>query len=171
VWDLREMEGDLVYEKTFVGKEGAGPATLTERHVQWLKLRHRETPRAYLHLLNLHAAPSKYVPQQPGAEYSRDELQEMLFNAIADKADEVGTPVLVQGDFNVKNWKDENLDPFREGGFKVAGKLDDIDRILYRGGVPSTRRWQLSFMRGGETPKVVSTDVHNPRWAEFEFVR
>lgn len=171
VWDLLEMDGYLSYEKTKVGKAGAGPATLTERHVQWLKLRHRQSPRAFLYLFNLHAAPSKQVPLQPGAEASRDELQEKLFGDIADKVEEVKNPVLVQGDFNGRWNHNDNMQPFKQAGLIPVTNPDDIDLILSRGGTPNDKRWQIKKVRRGTMPKLVKTDVHNPLWAEMQFVK
>lgn len=170
VWDVLDMDGVLVYPDTYVGKAGAGPATLTERHVQWVKLRHKESPKAILHLLNVHAPPSKQVPKQPKADYSRDELHEMLMDANAAKINKIHSSVILQGDCNA-NWKHPNMDSLRNTGLKVAGKQTDIDLILYRGGIPTNNRWQLEKVRNGQTAKVVDTDVHNPLWAEFDFVR
>lgn len=180
VWDLVDMDGVLAYEASFVGKDGAGPSTLTERYVQWLHLK-RKGRGGHLHLFNVHAPPSIQVPLQDedGAEVSRDELHETLMGAIADKVESVTTPVLVQGDMNC-TWNHQNLDVFRQIGLDLYnnpgegthgpdGKERQIDLIMGRGGIPARKRWQLELLSAGTIPKVKKDD-HKGAFAELDFV-
>ncbi len=175
-WELLDMDGELVYDATKVGKEGAGPSTLTKRYVQWLDLRFLGRPHARLRLLNVHAPPSIKVPKQPGAEESRDELHEKLMEANAEKILETNTPVLLMGDFNA-TFNHDNLKPIRRTGVHLANRPGlpthgdhQIDLILSRGGIPADQRRQIMWNSSGNLPKVVSGD-HNGVWANFDFVK
>lgn len=180
VWDLIDMDGELAYEASFVGKEGAGPATLTERYVQWLHLK-RKGRRGHLHVFNVHAPPSIGVPLQDeaGAEVSRDELHETLMNAIAEKVQDVSTPVLVQGDCNCR-WDHSNMQPLHDAGLVLYNNPNEgthgpdgherqIDLILGRGGLPVKKRFQLELIEAGTIEKVKKDD-HKGSWAELALV-
>jgi hypothetical protein len=181
VWDLIDLDGFLAYEASFVGKEGAGPATLTERYVQWLHLK-RKGRRGHLHVFNVHAPPSLQVPLQDeeGAEVSRDELHETLMEGIAEKVESTTTPVLVQGDFNA-GIAHPNLEPLHAAGLTLYnnphegthgpdGKERQIDLILGRGGIPAKKRWGLEVVDAGTIPKVKKDD-HKGVWAELDYVK
>lgn len=174
-WQLKEMDGELVYHKSKVGKKGAGPPVLTERYVQWLWLKYLGRPRANLLMINLHAAPSIGVPKQPDGDISRDDLHEMLMNAVADRVNLQKTPVAVIGDFNAE-WRHSNMLPLHQAGLQLANRPGQpthdqrqIDLILTRGGIPSDRRRGLELNDAGRFPKVLHDD-HWGVWANFDFV-
>lgn len=177
LWDLIDMDGELVYARGDVGKKGAGPPVLTKRYVQWLDLRWRgPAPRGRMRFMNVHAPPSIGVPKQPDGDISRDELHEDLMNANARVITETKTPVMFVGDFNA-NFNHPNLIPIRKAGMLLANEPGvpthgnhQIDLILTRDGNPSPPRRKLHVVESGRFPKVLKDD-HWGVWAECEFLR
>lgn len=181
-WDVLQQGSFESYPATFVGREGAGPATLSARRVQWLRLQRKDETEALLHVLNIHAPPSKQVPQQPGAEVSRDDLQDKLFEDNARFIDKfVYSSALLMGDFNC-TWRHPNMNPFRNIGMHpindpdVATHGEDpdkpaIDFILGRGATRNGRRRRdLQVVAHGRIPQALERD-HYGLWATLEMIR
>lgn len=125
--------------ETYVGGAGAGPPTLRAKYLSYARFRNRRTHRT-LWRFNMHAAPSIYLPRQPGADISRGELHaRQVERAARFIASKHGARIL-EGDFNA-GWGHRNMDPLRDIGMRLANGPDPthgsrrIDLSLYVGPV------------------------------------
>lgn len=97
-FELLDSGSHFLSPSTFVGKEGAGPSTLKEKHLNWIKVRHRVTGRIF-YFGNCHLAPSIYLAP-------RMELHIQQIANIKAWADSKGDNVIFVGDFNIDHKAD-----------------------------------------------------------------
>ena len=108
-FDLEESGHRLAADRTFVGAKGAGPSTIAEKYVNYVKLREKSTGR-YLYVLNSHAVAS--VQGKGGASNGNVRRMGMYRQHMATLKSMVtefrskGVSVFVTGDLNVNYRRD-----------------------------------------------------------------
>ncbi|HET6561112.1 MAG TPA: hypothetical protein VFG72_04500 [Marmoricola sp.] len=108
-FDLEETGSRLAADRTFVGRKGAGPATIAAKYVNYVKLREKTTGR-YLYVLNSHAVASVQGPDgRSNGNARRMAMYRQHMETLKSMVSEFtsrGVSVFVVGDLNVNYRRD-----------------------------------------------------------------
>lgn len=144
-FELVDQGWDQVTEDTWVGEQGAGPATIRAKYIVWVRLRELTTGRQ-LYVLNNHFVPT--VQAEDGGRNSntrRIAIYQKHMNALRTKVEGIqdsGRSVFVTGDFNV-NYRKDKIE--RDTAFPYYNMgLVDVRASYYALGEPRTGTHVLS---------------------------
>ena len=126
-FDIRRAGSTQVSEPTFVGRRGAGPATITAKYVTRVTLRERRTGRL-LHVLNNHAVPSVQDRDgRPNWDHRRRialyRKHMLALKALVSRLRAPGEGVFVTGDLNV-NFRRDRVEQARLFPYRKMGEVD-----------------------------------------------
>jgi endonuclease/exonuclease/phosphatase (EEP) superfamily protein YafD len=126
-FSLVEAGNQRVTPQWYVGPGGAGPSTVQQRYVTWVKLQERRSGRM-LYVLNTHFVASVQGPDGgPNSKYPRRlahyRAQMRGLQNLVRGFQQTGLPVVVTGDFNVNYRRDKVVRTpyFPYAAFEAAG--------------------------------------------------